>query len=297
VIGEVRINSGKDRTELQRLFAYINEARGIDFGLYRQATVIRKIELRLQNTKTYNYTQYIEYLKSHQAELDNLIKALTIKHSNFFRNPLVFELLDYFVLPDIISQFGFFSIWSLGCAKGEEPYSIAMIIRELFKKDKKHFDCRILGTDLCDEAVESAIKGEYPESEMSEVKKKYVDVFFQKVSRPPELPGEQGQIHRINNEIKSMVRFECHDIAGILKSGEKRPGTYNLILCRNVLIYMSRLLQEEILGNILSILAENGYFIIGESETIPDSFKDRFVQVFPGIKIYKKKPASKQDAK
>ncbi len=259
--------------------------------------MLRKLELRLEDTKTYSYTSYIAFLKSHQPELDNLIKALTIQHSNFFRNPLVFELLDYFVLPDIISRFGFFSIWSLGCAKGEEPYSIAMIIRELFKKNKKHFDCMILGTDLCDGAIGSAISGEYPESELSEVKKKYIDAFFQKVSNPLEPAAEQGQIHRINNEIKAMVRFECDDIAGKLKSGRKKTETYNIILCRNVLIYMNRSLQEEILGNILSVLAENGYFIIGESESVPASFKDRFIQVFPGIKIYRKKPASQQNVK
>src|SRR3990172_10812902 len=98
--------TGREDTEaLRNLFEFVNGIRGVDFALYRQATVTRKLGLRLEETRTYNCREYLSYLKAHPEELDNLIRALTIKVSNFFRNPLVFELLDAFILPELIAQF------------------------------------------------------------------------------------------------------------------------------------------------------------------------------------------------
>lgn len=252
----------------------------------------RKLELRLQDTKTYNYKEYLAYLRSNPEELDDLVKTLTIKASNFFRNPLVYELLNSFILPELISEFRSLNIWSLGCAKGEEPYSVAMIIHELLKRENKPFDVKIVGTDMCDGAIETAVTGEYPDNELSEVKKRHMDAFFQRISTSQELPFKQKHIFRLIDEIRSMVRFECGDIISRLKSREARLNACNLILCRNVLIYMNRGLQEEVLKNISDILCENGYLVIGESETIPETYNNTFSRVFPGVKIYRKRAKS-----
>ncbi|MDA8433145.1 MAG: hypothetical protein M0Z60_09315 [Nitrospiraceae bacterium] len=216
-----------------------------------------------------------------------LIRALTIKVSNFFRNPLVYELLFSSVLPQLISEFSFLKVWSLGCAYGEEPYSIAMLIRELLKKDKGTFDVRITGTDIDAAAIEKGVRGEYSADELEEVKKKYLDSCFQKVSRQAAPDGPE-EIYRINNEIKSMVRLECSDIVRGLETKKKQLNSYNLILCRNVLIYMDKALREDTLRNILALLPEKGCLVTGESETLPSDIRSEFLQVFPGMKIYKK---------
>ncbi|MEW6109652.1 MAG: protein-glutamate O-methyltransferase CheR [Nitrospirota bacterium] len=273
---------------LEDLFEYIHKTRGIDFALYRHATIKRKLDLLLEETGLSSYSDYLQYLKSNSDEIDNLIKTLTIKVSNFFRNPLVYELLYSNVLPEIISEFRFLKVWSIGCANGEEPYSIAIMVNELLKKERDFFDVKILGTDIDSEAIGKAITGEYHENELSEVKKKYLDAFFQKIPGPHNPLHEQEHIYRINNEIKSLVTLSCEDMIGRLRSRKLRLEAYNLLLCRNVLIYMNRELQEEILKNLSEIIYENGYLVLGETETIPEIYRNSFNQIFPGVKIYKK---------
>ena len=209
--------------------------------------------------------------------------------SNFFRNPLVYELLGSRLLPDLLAENRDLRIWSLGCAEGEEPYSLAMMLAELLKKERS-FHVEILGTDLDAEAIRRGVKGEYPEGELEEVKKKYLDTFFRRIPSTGKLISDQRHLYRVQDEIKSMVKLECGDIIRELKQRAASGRTFHVVLCRNVLIYMNRALQEKICGYISDIIRQGGYFIIGESETIPDTVRNAFIQLFPGVKIYKKNP-------
>jgi len=274
---------------LKNLFEFINKNRGIDFSLYRQATIKRKLKLRLDETGKANSQEYLSYLKLHPEEVDVLINTLTINVSNFFRNPLVYELLFSEVLPELISGFRFLKVWSVGCANGEEPYSIAMMTNELLKREQDYFDVSIFGCDIDSEAVGRALKGEYREGELSEVKKKHMDAFFRQVSKSDESLSMHEDVYKINDEIKAMVKFESSDLIADLKTGRKKLGDYNLILCRNVLIYMNMSLQAEVFKDLSDKLYENGYLVIGATETLPESLRENFEQVFPGVKIFKKK--------
>jgi len=277
-----------DREWLNKLLSYVNEIRGIDYSLYRYATVVRKLELRIEETRTGHYRDYLDYLKTHPEELDLLIKAVSIKVSSFFRNPLVYEILGSIVLPELMAEFGFLKAWSLGCAHGEEPYSLAMIAREL-QKGGRAVDIRILGTDICDGAIERSFEGAYPEESLGEVKKKYLDSCFELVPQRGEALQGQERVFRISNDIKALVRLECGDVPSRLQQSRRRGDRFNLILCRNVLIYMNKTLQAEVVGLIAGILHENGYLVIGETETIPFSSRASLMQPFPGVKIFKKK--------
>jgi chemotaxis protein methyltransferase CheR len=208
--------------------------------------------------------------------------------SNFCRNPLVFELLGSRVLPALMSECRELRIWSLGCASGEEPYSVAIVLNELLTKDRDTFRVDILGTDIDAEALRKAVLGEYPDEELQEVKKKHLDAFFREIPATHQHYAGQSRRYRVNDEIKSMVRFECGDLVVKLKQREIAKGSFHIILCRNVLIYMNRALQQKIFGYMAEIIAPNGYFVIGESETIPETPNNAFVQVFSGVKIYRK---------
>lgn len=270
------------------LLEYIFKTRGIDFSLYRHATIIRKLDQRLQETRTADCAEYLTYLKSDSRELDKLIRTLTIQVGNFFRNPLVFEILHTFVLPDLISKFRFLKVWSLGCADGDEPYSVAILIKDLLKREREIIDVSIVGTDICSGAIENAMRGVYPDSALKEVKKYLLEAFFVQNQRSREKMSDQERTFEVKDEIKSMVRFECDDIISRLKYGKDKE-TYNIILCRNVLIYMNRTLQEEILQRISEVIYKDGYLIIGAAETIPGSCISHFDQIFPGVKIFRKK--------
>ncbi len=271
-----------DGDGLSGLLAYVNEQRGIDFALYRHATVRRKLDLRLQATKSASYDAYLEYLKSHPAEFGNLIEALTIKVTDFFRDPAVFELLASRVIPDVISRFSPVRIWSLGCAGGEEPYSLALIVSDLMKRGNKAVHVEIVGTDIDSAAIVKASRGEYPESEIAKAGKEYAEEF----SAMAGSHAAGNRMYRLSSRIKGMVRFENDDIVSGLKRARDAGRTYHIVLCRNVLIYMSRPLQEEVVGGISDILCAGGYVVTGESESLPDSSRDRFTRTFPELKIY-----------
>lgn len=279
--------SATDDKGLKFLLQHINDVRGIDFALYRPATVRRKLELRLQETGSRNYAEYLSYVRENPGEVDHIIKVLTIKFSNFFRNPLVYELLNSQIIPELISEFRFLKVWSIGCAHGEEPYSVAIIAADLLKRERDYIDVSIVGTDIDQEAVSRGIRGEFSGNDIAEVKKKYVDEFFHLIPES-EKPFEQEHRYRLNSKIKSLVKLVCADITTSLQGNKKKSDAFNLILCRNVLIYMNRELQEEIYGALSEILFENGYLILGETETLPESLKTNFIPTFPGVKIYRK---------
>lgn len=262
--------------------------RGIDFSLYRQATVSRKLELRLRETESRDYKEYLSFLKNNPAEFQPLVRTLTIKVSNFFRNPVVFELLESRVLPELAADFGFLKAWSLGCAHGEEPYSVAMIVRELQAQENLSFAHHIQGTDVDPEAIGKARKGEYSVEELFETKRKYLDAYF--IALPPQFGACHGNArYQIIDEIRSMVRFSSDNIINMLLQKRVHLGSYNLVLCRNVLIYLNREMQEQMIRAIGDILYDNGYLLLGESETMPESVRQEFEQPFPGIKIFRKR--------
>lgn len=275
-----------DREGLKSLLSYINEQRGIDFSLYRHATVMRKLDLRLQATGARSYSRYLEYLKSRPAEMENLIHTLTIKVTSFFRNPLVFELLSSRVIPEVMSAHKSVRIWSLGCASGEEPYSLAIIVSDILRAERNQVNVEIVGTDIDSGATAKAIRGEYPESEIAEVRKKHVDEFFEVVGAS----APRDRAYRISDQIKSMVRFETDDIVSGLRRARDAGYVYHIILCRNVLIYMNRSLQENVLASITGLLVSGGYLVIGESESLPDQVVDKFKRPFEDVKIYRRKP-------
>lgn len=160
---------------------------------------------------------------------------------------------------------------------------MAMMIHDLLKKDRTHCDVRIIGTDINAESIENAVRGEYPEQEFSEVKKKYIDAYFTKISVQYHEP-----VYRISNDIKSMVRFSAEDMISRLNSKTARSDHFNLVLCRNVLIYMNRKLQDDIFPRLTEMIYEGGYLVLGETETLPGCIRESFVQTFPGIKIFRK---------
>jgi chemotaxis protein methyltransferase CheR len=273
---------------------YIYAMRGVDFSLYRQATILRKLALRLQETKTNDYREYLTYLKTNPEELQTLLRTLTIKVSNFFRNPLVFELLHTTVLPELAAEFGFLKAWSIGCANGEEPYSLAMIAHELLTGEKISFVCHIQGTDVDSEAVEKARKGEYSDEALFETKRKYLEKYFTKSTYQPH-SGYGHKHYIVTDEIKSMVKFSSDNVMNMLLYKKPYLGTYNLILCRNVMIYMNREMQEWIVRTLGDILSEKGYLVLGEAETMPESRRQEFEQPFPSAKIFRKRRSATTD--
>jgi chemotaxis methyl-accepting protein methylase len=271
---------------LKELLDHIYSVRGIDFSLYRSATIMRKLDLRMDITKSGDYAEYLSFLRSDPEELHKLVQTLTIKVSSFFRNRQVFEALRLEVLPQLVSCFGSVRAWSIGCANGEEPYSLAIIAKEMMNAGKGSFSLNIYGTDLDPDAIIKAEKGEYTDEELVETAPEYIARYFSKTGDQHSEYGHERWL--LSREVRSMVQFGSYNIMDLLTDRRPHPGKYNLILCRNLLIYLNLDLQERIFNAISHLLYEDGYLVIGEAETLPEPARSRFGQHADGLKIFRK---------
>lgn len=255
----------------------LRDGRGIDFAPYKRSMVERRMALRLNASGRSDYASYARYLTDNPQELTALINALLINVSFFFRNPLVFDVLEELILPVLIRDKGQenLRIWSAGCANGEEPYSVAMITRDLAETAPRAF---ILGTDIDRDALKLAGRASYGADAVLEVRKGCLDRHFM----------FRDGLYLLGDRIKSMVLFAYHDVTTNKMPKEGVFSDYDLVLCRNVLIYFERNLHEKVLRLLAKSIRKGGFLVLGEAESLCGDYLDRFYEFMPGTNIFKK---------
>ncbi len=279
---------------LELIFKGLRARHGIDFSRYREGTIKRRLARRIAITGCDNYSEYFYCLEKNQEEYGRLFKDLTIKVSRFFRNRAVFEILSDKIFPDIMSakeskNDSTLRIWCAGCSFGEEVYSVAITLVEHLKKREKKIDdynISIFGTDIDGKALERARAGVYGPEALKEIKKEILNSYF----------SSNHPIHQSSNSylvvdaIKNMVSFSEHDLASETKISPPAGivANYDLILCRNLLIYFSEPLKKRAFLNLFNSLNQGAYLILGKSESIPEYLKPHLIPQNPRHKIYKK---------
>jgi len=281
------MNSQENEFKLILLKLY--KMSGFDFSQYREGTIRRRLARRMSITGTVDYRGYLEILEEKPQEYGYLLETLTIKVSRFFRNHHVFETLQDDLFPDLFRQkeetrTNVIRIWCAGCAFGEEVYSVAISLAAYLKKNGEkpgNYDITLFGTDIDEETLEKARLGVYGKEAVKEVAREILDAYF----------FVQRDQYRLIESIKSLVSFTIHDLtskkylcppAGIV-------ANYDLILCRNTLIYFSAPLQERVFSNLFRSLNRGGYLILGKSESIPKHLEKFFVLDNRKDRIYQKK--------
>ncbi len=273
--------------DLEILLRKVVEQTGYDFSQYRHGTIRRRIFKRLLATGVPDYQAYIHLLDQHPEEYRRLIRELTIKVSRFFRNPYVFELLNKIVLPEIFKgkerqREPAIRVWSAGCAYGEEAYSIAMLLTEYLRGKKKElsdYSISIFATDIDEDALAGAKLAVYEDDALTEVKKLFLDRYF-----------VYNGHYSVSDEIKDLVVFCRHDLTS---SRQISPPVgvvhnYDLILCRNILIYFSLSLQRRVMFNLLRSLNPGGFLVLGEAESVLREFEPLLAVKDPRARIYQK---------
>ena len=261
--------------ELETILNYLNEERGFDFSGYRQSMIERRLEKRFRPTKCENYNEYGRYLQKHPDEFDNLIDVLTINVSRFFRDTLTFEYIAGKVLPEIVhrkteTKDRSLRVWSAGCSMGEEPYSIAILISELFEKEKLDLHVHIFATDIDGAILKKAQKGIYAFESIQNVKYRLLKKYF----------TIEKDAFTLLPEIKELVTFLPYDMLD--KRSYVPPesvfGSFDLVFCRNVLIYFTTEYQDIIFDKLYRSLTQNGYLILGEVEIPSQRFQRYFTK-------------------
>jgi chemotaxis protein methyltransferase CheR len=272
--------------DLERVLNYLNQKRGFDFSGYRASMVERRMEKRLTPSKCADFPEYLEYLKQHPHELDNLVDVLTINVSRFFRNTLAFDYVTDKILPAVVfdklsGRDPSLRVWSAGCATGEEPYSVAILIQELRRKEKFNLSVNIFATDIDERALKKAKTAVYPYASIKNIKYRLLKRYFE----------AHGKHFQLSPEIQNMVAFSPYDMLD--KRGYAPPesvfGGFDMIFCKNVLIYFTQEYQDRIFDKLHRSLANGGYLVLGEAEIPARKYQDGFRKVNECCSIYRKR--------
>jgi chemotaxis methyl-accepting protein methylase len=235
---------------LEDALAILRERRGLDFAGYRRATIERRLANRMIAARARSAEAYLQRLRETEDEIDRLAANLTVKVSRFYRNAGMFDSLREHVIPALREAFHGEPLraWSAGCARGEEAYTLAML---LGAQDE------IQGSDIDESALAAARTGIYPAEAFADAPAELL------VGEFVAHPGENGLL-AVTDELRRRVRFVRHDLVG--EDAPPGGGRYHLICCRNVLIYFARPLQIRALRRLAGSLVSGGVLCLGEAE-------------------------------
>jgi chemotaxis protein methyltransferase CheR len=259
-----------------RLRQMVHARTGLDLAPYKDRFIERRIAIRLRATGHARLGDYLGFLDSEPGELDRLVRCLTIHVSSFFRNAGTYESIRREVFPQLFAAGASRHVrfWSVGCSRGEEPYSLAILVREHLGEQRRGWDVHIDAIDVDDRVLEEAKAGEYGPNQLTEL--------------PPELRARyfSGESRlRLAPEIRRMVRFHRRDIL------MDPPGDgYDFVLCRNLLIYLDRPGQEKVLERFARALRPGGFLVLGRTEVFVGAARTAFEVVDARERIYRRLP-------
>lgn len=267
---------------LDKIVNFLESMHCSGISAFKDNYLKRRVYLRAMALKCSSVEEYFNYLKSNKDEVKVFEDIVTINVSYFFRNPEVFELIKTNVLPHLFSMKAkkgeaFFKILSIGCASGEEPYSMALILKEYFSKEILFIKPYILGIDFDYNSIVQARVGAYDEQKLTYISSNLVSKYFEKLD---------NRKYMLNQEIKKMVIFKQDDF---FKSDIKR--FWDIIFCRNMLIYLNAEAQEKLIKRVHNLCIDDGYLVLGKSEALTGRTRSFFGPLFTKERIYKKRRA------
>jgi chemotaxis protein methyltransferase CheR len=254
----------------QKLKRLLHETVGLDCNGYRDEYLKRRFAVRLSATGTNTYSRYARYLKKNPSEFNLVLNDLTINYTTFFRDRDVYVYLERTLLPKLFKS-NSVRIWSAGCATGEEPYSLAILIHKLLGERLPNYQVTIFASDLDKNVLAKAAKGEYTRKQLNGIEHSLIDKYF----------SNDGGSYRVKDSVKQLVRFEKHDLMKPLW----RKG-FDLIVCRNVMIFFSRDSQQQIHMYFYNALRDGGYLVIGKSEILSGEPSKKFSCADVNCRVY-----------
>jgi two-component system CheB/CheR fusion protein len=275
--GRFQIARPADDETLTLLLEQLREQSGIDFGRYKRPTILRRLERRMAAVKVADLRQYLAYIEDNPAEYQRLISSFLIKVTEFFRDEELFGLLRSRIVPQLIADARSagrreLRIWSAGCATGEEPYSLAMIVADLLGDELDRWTVRIFSTDVDEDAIAFARRGVYPGPTVESLPAGIVGRHFARIDGS----------YLVSKSIRGLTVFGQHDLA--MRAPFPR---LDLVLCRNVLIYFTPELQRRALQLFAFSLRDGGVLVLGKAEST-SRLAASFVLEDAALKVYRR---------
>jgi two-component system CheB/CheR fusion protein len=268
----------KDQSALEKVLILLRAKTGHDFSLYKKNTIYRRIERRMGIHQINRIAAYVRYLQENPQEVELLFKELLIGVTSFFRDPAAWEQLQGEAIPALLAgrpAGGMIRAWSAGCSTGEEAYSLAIAFKEALEQvmPAADFTLQIFATDLDRDAIDKGRQGCYPANITADVSPEQLHRFFIK----------DGNGYRVGKEIREMVTFATQNII------MDPPFTkLDILICRNLLIYLTPELQRKLLPLFHYSLNPGGVLFLGSAETI-STFTDLFAPLNIKSRLFRRR--------
>lgn len=270
---------------LNHIIEYLKLQRGMDFCGYRLSTLQRRLSVRMSQVGALSSAAYWERLIFDPAEPDRLIDVFGVNVSHFFRDPLVFEMIGQRLLPELIESklktgSREIRVWSAGCAGGEEAYSLAILLHQALKKQQAPWRSYVFASDINGQALQKAAQACYSREKFKDTRLMFLDEYFE--------PTDNGFAAR--PFLREMVQFSSDDLTSLerMSPAESIYGSFDLILCRNVLIYFDAELQERVFEKLYHSLGCSGTLVLGNAEVLPNQLAEKFKTIDVGCRIWRK---------
>lgn len=227
---------------------------GIKLGEEKRELVKSRLTKRLYALNLDNFDEYLSLVGKDSSEFSHMIDSLTTNKTDFFREIQHFDFLTDEIIPNLDRRSRSLRIWSAACSSGEEPYSIAMTLNEALP-DIKNWDVKILATDISSQILEKAHKAEYSEENLKDVSAYLKQKYFLKSTSNKFI---------FKAPMRNIVKFARIN----LMDQWKMKGPFDVIFCRNVMIYFDKPTQAALINRFYNLIAPGGYLFVGHSESL-----------------------------
>lgn len=245
--------------EIEQICRLINKRLGFNYTLQKKYLVQSRLYKRLIELKLDNYQAYLERLNEDPSEFNRLVSLVTTNVTSFFREAYQFQILQQELLPDLIAanqKNRKIRCWSAGCSSGEEAYTLAIVLNEALGEG---WDIRILASDISVVKLQEGMAGEYSQEKLSGIPEKLRGKYFTQLKGNP-------NYYKVKPSLREQINFQKINLVERMDIPDS--VRFDLILCRNVFIYLSRPAQDKVVQGFYYFLKEGGYLFLGLSESL-----------------------------
>jgi chemotaxis protein methyltransferase CheR len=242
-------------SDFEKFRALIYDESGIHFSESNRTILESRLKERLKKAEMDSVSSYYTLIKGNTEEMKTLLDSVTTNLTRFWRNTAHFQTFENHVVVDLVEHKKStgdkkIKLWSAGCSTGEEPYSLAIVLKELLPPG---FTAEITASDISLKSLMIAKEGFYPETRISGVPEQYLTKYFEK----------KGNGYQIKDEIRSMIKFDYHNLKN--DSGLRNLDT---VFCRNVIIYFDETAQKAVINRFWEAMSNHSFLFIGHSESL-----------------------------
>lgn len=241
--------------DFEKFRTLIYNESGIHFSETNRSILESRLKERLRKASLEKITDYYSLIKNDNEELKILLDSVTTNLTRFWRNTAHFQTFEYFVLPDLVafkkkSGQNKIKVWSAGCSTGEEPYTIAILLKEILPPD---FDLEVVASDISLKSLMIAKEGFYQETRIVGIPDKYLAKYFSK----------KGDGYQVQDNVRKLIKFDYHNL-----KNDSGLRSLDIIFCRNVIIYFDETAQNAVINRFWDAMGSHSFLFIGHSESL-----------------------------